>query len=114
VIRPGAGSGLRVGKQRATLHFHRPRVSGVDLHTVATVVEQPPPIPNDHPAVVDLVVADMRERKALGVQRYGVALQPGNGRDGLRDLYEELLDACCYIRQVIEERDRGITAPHRT
>jgi hypothetical protein len=105
VIRPNNSQTLsrRVGLPRATLHAHRPRVA-----------EQPPPVANDRPAVVDLVVADMRERKALGVQRYGVALQPGNGRDGLRDLYEELLDACCYIRQVIEERDRGITAPHRT
>jgi hypothetical protein len=90
----------RVGMPRATMHAHRRRT-----------VEQPAPIPNDQPAVVDLVVADMQERKALGIQRYGVALQPGNGRDGLRDLYEELLDACCYIRQVIEERDRGIAVP---
>ena len=44
----------------------------------------------------------------------GTALQPFNGRDALRDLYEELLDACTYIRQVIEERDSPLTEPPAT
>jgi hypothetical protein len=104
VIRPGAGSGLRVGKQRATLHFHRPRVSGVDLHTVATVVEQPPPVANDHPAVVDLVVAEMQARKVEGIRRYGVPLQPFNGRNADQDAFEEALDLTFYLRQALEER----------
>lgn len=66
---------------------------------------QPDPIPNDGPAIVDLVVADFAERKRIGIERYGVALQAHNGRDMLRDLYDELLDACVYIRGVIAERD---------
>jgi len=70
----------------------------------APVVDQPAPIPNDRPAVWDLVIEDMRERDHLGRERYGTPLQAGNGRDALVDLYQELLDACCYIRQVIEER----------
>jgi hypothetical protein len=104
VIRPGAGSGLRVGKQRATLHFHRPRVSGVDLHTVATVVEQPPPVANGHPAVVDLVVAEMQARKVEGIRRYGMPLQPFNGRNADQDAFEEALDLTFYLRQALEER----------
>lgn len=66
---------------------------------------QPMPTPNDHPAVWDLVVADMKERDAVGRQRYGTPLQPHNGRDMLIDAYQEALDLCCYLRGAIYERD---------
>jgi hypothetical protein len=66
---------------------------------------QPAPIANDSTPIVDLVVADLAERKRVGIERYGVPLQAFNGRDALWDLYEELLDACQYIRQAIEERN---------
>lgn len=65
------------------------------------------PVVNDSQAIQSLVRADLVEREALGISRYGTALQANNGRDALRDLYEELLDACCYIRQVIAERDQA-------
>jgi hypothetical protein len=42
---------------------------------------QPPPIANEHPAVWDLVVADMRARDESGLVKYGTRLQPHNGRD---------------------------------
>jgi hypothetical protein len=48
---------------------------------------------------------DMLARKLLGQQRYGTPLQAHNGRDMMQDLYEELLDACNYIRGMIYERD---------
>ena len=67
------------------------------------MMEQPPPIPNDRPSIQQLVLADVAERERIGIERYGVALQALNGRDGLRDLYEELLDAVMYVRQLIEE-----------
>jgi len=38
----------------------------------------------------------MRERRQVGIDRYGVPLQRGNGRDAERDLLEELLDAVAY------------------
>jgi hypothetical protein len=69
------------------------------------VAEQPAPIPNDRPAIQDLVAADIAERKRVGIERYGTPLQGFNGRDALRDLYEELLDACQYVRQLMYERD---------
>lgn len=62
------------------------------------------PTTNDAPSIQGMVINDLEVRLAVGIQRYGTPLQPHNGRDGLRDLYEELLDACCYVRQVIEER----------
>jgi hypothetical protein len=67
--------------------------------------EQPLPTPNTYPIIQDLVMADMAKRLDLGVIRYGTGLQPFNGRDPLRDLYEELLDACNYVRQLMYERD---------
>jgi hypothetical protein len=42
-----------------------------------------------------------------GIQTYGIPLQAFNGRDALQDLYEELLDACCYLKQYIEEQNEG-------
>jgi hypothetical protein len=67
--------------------------------------EQPAPVLNDKPAVWDLVLADMAARDRLGRKRYGTPLQPNNGRDVLRDAYEEALDLCAYLRQTIYERD---------
>jgi hypothetical protein len=68
------------------------------------MTEQPKPIANDKPAVWDLVLADMQARDKVGRERYGVPLQPHNGRDALRDAYEEALDLAVYLRQAIYER----------
>ena len=65
---------------------------------------QQPPTPTAEPHVHDLVAADLAGRKALGISKYGVALQAGNGRDHLRDAYEEALDLACYLRAEIESR----------
>ncbi len=73
--------------------------------TSKLVTEQPKPKANDLPAVWDLVVADMSARDKEGRRKYGVPLQPHNGRDVLIDLYQELLDAVVYARQAIFERD---------
>ena len=37
---------------------------------------------------------------------YGTGLQTFNGRDALIDLYQELMDAVMYLRQLIAEEDR--------
>lgn len=79
---------------------------------MADHTEQPPPIPRPGlPSIQAAVRADLESRERLGISRYGTALQPHNGRDALRDLYEELLDACCYIKQVITERDAPAEDP---
>ena len=65
---------------------------------------QPLPNHNHHPAVWDLVIEDIEKRDAYGVAKYNTRLQPHNGRDALRDVYEELLDAVVYIRQLMYER----------
>ena len=66
--------------------------------------QQPEPTPTDEPSAHDLVIADMAARKEFGLAKYDSLLQASNGRDNLQDLYEELLDACVYIRIEIERR----------
>lgn len=66
---------------------------------------EPPPKPNELPAVWHLVVTDMSARDAYGRRTYGTPLQPHNGRDALKDAYQEALDLVVYLRQAIYERD---------
>lgn len=66
---------------------------------------EPAPVPNKSPAIWDLVIADMAQRDVDGQRKYGTRLQANNGRDALVDAYQEALDLCVYLRQVIEERD---------
>ena len=68
--------------------------------------DQPLPVVNDEQDIQSQVIADLEARRLVGIARYGTALQPFNGRDVLRDIYEELLDACCYVKQAMVERDR--------
>lgn len=55
--------------------------------------------------------ADPTPNAVLGVTRYGTPLQPHNGRDALRDAYEEALDLVHYLRQAIYERDNPDSCP---
>jgi hypothetical protein len=67
--------------------------------------DQHAPKPNQNPAVWPLVMVDMAGRDKLGRERYGTPLQAHNGRDALRDAYEEALDMAVYLRCAIFERD---------
>jgi hypothetical protein len=69
-------------------------------------VNAPEPAPQEGqgPAIWDLVVADMKERDAMGERKYGRRLRAGDGRDHLVDAYQEALDLAVYLRQQIEER----------
>jgi hypothetical protein len=66
---------------------------------------QPAPVANHHPAVWDLVINEMSARDQEGRRKYGVPLQPHNGRDALVDAYQEALDLVVYLRTAIFERD---------
>lgn len=59
----------------------------------------------------DKVIQDLEQRKLLGLKKYNTLLYPDNGRDMLQDLYEELLDACCYLAGAMAERDAGFSQP---
>lgn len=56
------------------------------------------------PAIFDLMMKDIEERKATGIKTYGEALRAFNGRDPLIDAYQEALDLAVYLRQELYER----------
>jgi hypothetical protein len=70
-----------------------------------TLMVQPLPTPNDATPIVELVIADLRERERVGRAKYGTSLQAFNGRDALRDMYAEDLDRVQYGRQALIEWD---------
>jgi hypothetical protein len=63
------------------------------------------PKPAKKKSITDMVIEDLRGRERKGYETYGGPLLPHDGRDSMRDLYEELLDAAQYIRKVMEERE---------
>lgn len=65
---------------------------------------QPPPTKNELPFIKDLVIKDIEDRAEAGYTKYGVWLQPFNGRDPLIDAYQELLDGAKYLRQALYEK----------
>jgi hypothetical protein len=67
--------------------------------------DQPPPAPSGGPDVWALVLADMAERRRVGLERYGTLLRPHNGRDALADAYAEALDLAVYLRQAMYEKE---------
>jgi hypothetical protein len=56
--------------------------------------------------VCTLVKTDLENRAQMGERKYGERLKPHNGRDALLDLYQEILDAAMYARQMLYERDK--------
>jgi hypothetical protein len=66
---------------------------------------QPLPVASDAPIAHRMVQEDLEARLAIGIKRYGQPLQPFNGRDSLRDAYEEILDLAVYLRTLIYEQE---------
>ncbi|HEY9646761.1 MAG TPA: hypothetical protein V6C88_10345 [Chroococcidiopsis sp.] len=76
--------------------------------------EQTAPIPNEGEAIANIVIREYGHiegltglfeiRKQQGIERYGVALQPFNGRDAQIDALQEAVDLTVYLRQLAEER----------
>jgi hypothetical protein len=96
----------------------------------AVWVKEPDPVKNNLPAVwdlvlsdlelsrknlsnapqyqiLDLLIADIHLRDITGEKKYGVRLQPFNGRKNLKDAYEEFLDAVVYLRAEYFEMTSG-------
>lgn len=53
----------------------------------------------------DVIEKTMRESIRVGIERYGTALQPFNGRDSLQDLVDELRDGLVYGTQLLMARE---------
>jgi len=78
-----------------------------DRDQIRSLAQHQPPPKRATGDVWALVIADMAERRRVGIERYGTPLQPHNGRDALVDAYQEALDLAVYLRQAIEERDHA-------
>ncbi len=65
--------------------------------------KEPPPLKGTTD-IAEAVIEDIKERKKIGMEKYGSPLQAHNGRRALVDLYQELLDAVQYLKQELIER----------
>jgi len=63
--------------------------------------------------VVDVVLADIRERAETGKRKYGTYLETNNGRNPLWDAYQEAIDLVMYLRQALLEQERHLTTACR-
>lgn len=90
----------RDGDQHLPVRNNRPVIQQLVIDELLRdhTMDQPP-----NRDVRDALVSDIWDRLAVGIQRYGTGLQPHNGRDVLRDAYEEALDLAMYLRQAVEE-----------
>jgi hypothetical protein len=93
----------RLKAVEAALTTQVAQVEHLSQPSPASSLDQPAPIPNSSTPLWELVIADMRERDAVGRQRYGTPLQAHNGRDALADAYAECLDQAVYLKQAIVE-----------
>lgn len=90
--------------QRERMEQHRN-----PLHTVVVKEgEQDLPTITDGVFIQDEVKEYIDRRKEHGIKTYGTALQAFNGRDALRDAYEEAIDLVMYLAQMLVERDGGL------
>lgn len=84
------------------------RVSGLSPSGIPfSLLNVPGPAPRTgtSPAIWSLVIRDMADRDASGVAKYGTRLQSDNGRDHLKDAYQEALDLAVYLRAELHRRD---------
>lgn len=72
------------------------------------------PEPNPFPGTKEILpelLRDIQIKAESGQVKYGTLLQTNNGRRALADLYQELIDACFYIKQELMEReDKNVSA----
>jgi hypothetical protein len=52
-----------------------------------------------------LLIRDIEERRQVGIQRYRQGHRPFNGRNTVRDWYEEQLDGLVYARSILRMHD---------
>lgn len=54
-------------------------------------------------ALHDAACTRINAREAVGIERYGQPLAPGNGRDVMRDVWEETVDQVAYLATAVRE-----------
>lgn len=65
--------------------------------------DQPLPKPGGLP-VQEIMIQAIGERRKYGIRKYGRPLETHNGRDALKDAWEEALDLFTYLTQARLER----------
>lgn len=65
--------------------------------------DQPLPRPGGLP-VQEIMIRAIAERREYGIRKYGRPLETHNGRDALKDAWEEALDLFTYLTQARLER----------
>lgn len=71
----------------------------------AAIPQPPPKTSAKSKPVIHKLMMDLVARRDMGVKKYGTELRTHNGRDALMDAYQESLDLCAYLAQLIYERD---------
>lgn len=52
----------------------------------------------------EILIADMRDRRQFGLDKYGTLLTAYNGRNHLVDAYQEVLDLLAYLSNTLVEK----------
>ena len=79
-------------------------MSTIEAEPFAYAVHSQPEPTGDGVDITPLVCRDLELRSEHGVRKYGRPLRAFDGRDGLVDLYDELLDAAVYARKCLHEQ----------
>jgi hypothetical protein len=52
-----------------------------------------------------MLADDFKKRKEYGLRKYGVVLHPDNGRDHVKDAFDEVVDLLVYLRTLMVADD---------
>lgn len=56
-------------------------------------------------SVFDELIKDIQERNEVGRKTYGREMRPFDGRNSLREAYEEILDCAAYLKKCLMETE---------
>lgn len=56
-------------------------------------------------SVFEELIKDIQARNEKGRETYGVEMNPFDGRNSLRDAYEEILDCAAYLKKCLMETE---------
>jgi hypothetical protein len=96
------GNGVVIDEESIT--WYECPGGGTEIVVNRAAQHEPPPTPGSV-IILDLVLKDLQDRANVGKEKYGTYLMAHNGRDALMDAYQEALDLCMYLRQLLYERD---------
>ncbi len=87
--------------------YHESQADG-HIESSSHVEPEPMPtineLPYQWPSAIERIIQIAKERDEFGFKKYGTRLQPFNGRDPLKDAFQEGLDLLVYIEQELFER----------